>query len=290
MTNNLVFKGQSNNSFGFSAKLACYGCVAALAVTIASNAQAQSITPDFTIAPTGWTTDRYAPNSFGNVGTFQGRDNVLGIGISSAQNAANRGAQGAQFYNTQGMNHAVTGGAGSSLSADLYVDAAWSSNANGAVRTDMWGVMSDSIGITDYPVIGFTNEGGAGRYRVYDGDVAANAGWIDIATPVTYGAWNSFEMVYNGGYNLDYFINGAKVYTDTTIGYGLPSESFSAVIMQAYNFGDPTHFPSEVANDYTAHWSNTSVTAVPEPESYALMLAGLGMMGAVARRRKTKQV
>jgi hypothetical protein len=31
---------------------------------------------------------------------------------------------------------------------------------------------------------------------------------------------------------------------------------------------------------------NLQVTAIPEPETYALMLAGLGMLGAVARRRK----
>lgn len=33
-------------------------------------------------------------------------------------------------------------------------------------------------------------------------------------------------------------------------------------------------------------WQLTEVTAVPEPESYALMLAGLGLMAGVARRRK----
>jgi hypothetical protein len=31
------------------------------------------------------------------------------------------------------------------------------------------------------------------------------------------------------------------------------------------------------------------VPAVPEPETYALMLAGLGLMGVVGRRRKAKQ-
>ena len=38
-------------------------------------------------------------------------------------------------------------------------------------------------------------------------------------------------------------------------------------------------------SDYTL----VSVTAVPEPESLAMMLAGLGLMGAIARRRKSNQ-
>ncbi len=31
------------------------------------------------------------------------------------------------------------------------------------------------------------------------------------------------------------------------------------------------------------------VGAIPEPETYAMMLAGLGLLGFVARRRKQKQ-
>jgi len=33
----------------------------------------------------------------------------------------------------------------------------------------------------------------------------------------------------------------------------------------------------------------TSVSPVPEPETYAMMLAGLGLIGAIARRRKQQQ-
>lgn len=39
------------------------------------------------------------------------------------------------------------------------------------------------------------------------------------------------------------------------------------------------------ASPLDAGYGFMSVTAVPEPESYAMLLAGLGLMGAIARRR-----
>jgi hypothetical protein len=44
------------------------------------------------------------------------------------------------------------------------------------------------------------------------------------------------------------------------------------------------------SNSYGASLDNVSVTAaVPEPETYALLLAGLGLMGTIVRRRKANQ-
>lgn len=44
-------------------------------------------------------------------------------------------------------------------------------------------------------------------------------------------------------------------------------------------------------NDYSFAWyAPSSVTPVPEPETYGMLLAGLGMLGFAARRRKQKEV
>ena len=49
----------------------------------------------------------------------------------------------------------------------------------------------------------------------------------------------------------------------------------------ALNGGNPTGLRAE--------FTTSSVTAVPEPETYAMLMAGLGLLGAVARRKKSIQ-
>lgn len=99
---------------------------------------------------------------------------------------------------------------------------------------------------------------------------------------VTY-TFDSSAAVLSSGSN--YWGNG----TYTTAGNSFTGLEFNGVLQLQGSFTS-----MNIAVGQPEYWhgfnvGSAAVSAVPEPESYALMLAGLGLMSAIARRRKAKQ-
>jgi hypothetical protein len=90
------------------------------------------------------------------------------------------------------------------------------------------------------------------------------------ASPVTWTAYDSVNSVVSTG---SFVFNGVHAIT----GSGIKTLALNN------NSGNSSWVFSVASMEYT-------VTAVPEPETYAMMLAGLGVLGAIARRRKAKQI
>jgi hypothetical protein len=73
-------------------------------------------------------------------------------------------------------------------------------------------------------------------------------------------------------------LNGGGMTTSSVI-FGSPIVANKLSFISA--FGDNSYSMSEIS--VMGH-----VASVPEPETYAMFLAGLGLMGTIARRRRIK--
>jgi len=263
------------------------------ALLIAGVAQAQTnVTPNLGAGVGSFYTDRYNPASFAvNAGVVQGRNDVLQIGIDATTDLANRpGPFQSTFYNTQGRKLDVNTTGSWLFESDLFVESSWQTPGSGLVRTDLWATQCNGVctpnvngvNVTDFPIIGFTNQGAGGaRFRGW-----TSAGWTNFGSAVNFGAWNTLTMSFDAvGNQFSYAVNGTPIFSFAGNG---PSTVVSNIMYQAYNWNDPA--VSQLGNAaYTANWSNTPGTVVPEPSTYALMSAGLaGIFGVARRRRKNK--
>ncbi len=276
--------------------------VATLTVSTTAQAQLNFNAPLVTSPTQGafdngtWYTDRFAPGVFQNT-SWQSRNDVLQIGIRESGNRANRGPGfNTDFYATQGRKFdlASTNSGRFFLSADLWVDQSWQNSANGFRRTDMWGVGSSGTqntnvntgSITMYPIIGFTNRTSDNLafsgFRFWNG-----GGWTNTTAAVNYGGWNTLGIELAGN-TFSYFVNGDLVGTIGANG----TLFMDAAIMQAFNFSnDFASLGTNTSTQYDAYWANpTNVNVVPEPSTFALMAAGIGMLAAVSRRRRQMQI
>lgn len=185
------------------------------------------------------------------------------------------------------------------LLADGVQDTKYSLVEGGTASTNGYGFAQTSIG--GFPIGPWLADNTTSRWLTPEANAAAS---FDPASPATY-TWTlkfdltnyvastaSFSARWSADNGGTVSLNGVSlgVHGDTAYSswsaFSAAGPSFVSGVNElvftvtnlAQNGGNPTGLRVEFVN--------SNVTAVPEPETYAMMLAGLGIIGFVARRRR----
>ena len=184
----------------------------------------------------------------------------------------------------------------------------------GATSVGPWSTMADFNPATaggGVDVIGVTST--TTNYNFYPG----NGGYVDldgtapgqgptyfytsVNVPVSVGAAPQyrFDLTFDVGQNpngtnrqLVAVIGGAAPGASIFTTSGMPLTTFSRSITGTWALGNPIQFgfwtPSSDQQGPIIDNVTLTVTPVPEPGEWAMMLAGLGIVGLIARRRRLR--
>jgi hypothetical protein len=143
--------------------------------------------------------------------------------------------------------------------ADLGENGLWGANGNHFLSFDNFGSMALTISFNGLATRGFGFD-----YSIYE----TSAGGASLSV-TAYDASNNVVAGYG-----------------TSFGTAFGSDSYNLSATSGWVEATPNIAKVVISGDGVVLDNFTFTTPVPEPESYAMFLAGLGLMGAVARRRQ----
>lgn len=166
-----------------------------------------------------------------------------------------------------------------------------------------------SSAVSTTPVITFDSQWPIGPWIANDSTskwITPTAGQADSFDPVVSGTY-TYTLTFNlAGYNAATAMFSGRLAADNSVQVKLNNSLIGSAtgFTDWTSFGASSGFVSGVNKlDFVvSNWAQSSgnptglrvefglssVAAVPEPETYAMLLGGLVMVGAVARRRKLK--
>ena len=186
-----------------------------------------------------------------------------------------------------GANAAVTGALGGGFGTFLTLSGPGTPNSGGTLSGAASGtIVGGSVLAADSPP--FADDVAPGANYLTAGPVAGSPATLTFSgAGVDYISflWGSPDMFNSLTVNST---GSSQVFTASSLGFPVTNgdQSFNQSVQITALAGAKITSLVFSSTDNAFESANFSITPIPEPETYALMMAGLGVMGFVARRRR----